>query len=350
VFTNGDVPVLIVGNFQSDGSGSRSIAQELAMRLPAAGCPVVTTSSKRPKLLRLIDMVTTAWRWRRSYAVAQIDVFSGAAFVWAEAVSATLSLAGKPYVLTLHGGNLPQFASRRSGRVGRLLRSATAVTTPSHYLLERFAAIRPDLRFIPNGVDVQAYPAKTRNGVGPRLIWLRAFHQVYNPTLAVRVVQLVATRFPGVRLIMIGPDKHDGSRQASEHLAQALGVADRIEFRGPIPKDHVPSVLGEADILLNTASVDNAPVSVLEAMACGLCVVTTNVGGIPDLVDQERTGLLVPPDDAAAMANAVLRILEEPALAGRLSQAAREKAMQFDWTPIVAAWRALLASAAAKAS
>jgi glycosyltransferase involved in cell wall biosynthesis len=146
---------------------------------------------------------------------------------------------------------------------------------------------------------------------------------------------------------MVGPDKGDGSLEAARRLAADLGVADHVEFRAAVAKRDVPNVLASAgDIFLNTADIDNTPVSVLEAMATGLCVVSTRVGGIPYLIDHETNGLLVPPRDPRAMAAAVLRVLDEPGLAERLSRGARRKAERFDWSPIVLQWRSLLAAAA----
>jgi glycosyltransferase involved in cell wall biosynthesis len=175
---------------------------------------------------------------------------------------------------------------------------------------------------------------------------MRAFHNIYNPSLAVRVLPLIATRFPDVRLTMVGPDKRDGSLENAHRVASKLGVTQHVEFRPAVDKRDVPGVLERGDIFLNTTNVDNAPVSVIEAMACGLCVVTTNVGGIPYLVEHERDGLLVPPDDAQALAGAVFRILDDHSLAGRLSRNGRQKAERFDWPPIIAEWKALFASVA----
>ena len=344
------IPVLFVGSFRSTTNGPRGVCEELAARLRQAGCPVMTTSSKRARFARLADMVGTAWRERRRYGVAQVDVFSGAAFVWAEAVCAALHLARKPYILTLHGGNLPRFARRHSARVRRLLRSAAVVTTPSRFLLERLAEYRPDLRFIPNGLELAAYVPRHRTTVAPRLVWLRAFHRIYNPSLAIRILPMLVTRHPDVTLTMIGDDKGDGSRQAAERLAVDLGVRARVQFHAAVPKTDVPAALNRADIFLNTTDVDSAPVTVVEAMACGLCVVTTNVGGIPHLVAHEREALLVPPDDPRAMADAVLRIIDEPTLASRLSHQGRAQAERFDWSPIIAEWRLLLASTASRAA
>ncbi|MGC8827013.1 MAG: glycosyltransferase family 4 protein, partial [Anaerolineae bacterium] len=136
----------------------------------------------------------------------------------------------------------------------------------------------------------------------------------------------------------VGPDKGDGSLQAVRRTAEALGVLERIAFPGGVPKAEVPAWLDKGDIFINTTNVDNTPVSVMEAMACGLCIVSTDVGGIPYLLEHERDALLVPAGGADAMAEAVQRILTEPGLAERLSRNARAKAEGFDWSVILPAW------------
>src|SRR3954467_14947716 len=114
-----DKTVLLVGNFLSGSSGNRGVCEDLAVRLASSGWSVMTTSGRRARLAPLSDMVRTARRRRREYAVSQVDVYSGPAFSWAEAACWTLRRARKPYALTLHGGNLPAFAPRRPGRGGR---------------------------------------------------------------------------------------------------------------------------------------------------------------------------------------------------------------------------------------
>src|SRR5437773_692073 len=137
--------VLVIGNFLSSSTGTRGVCEELAARLSASNWTVLTTSDCQHRVFRLLHMISTVWRKRREYSVAQVDVYSGLAFLWAEAVCQNLRWAGKPYVLTLHGGNLPSFARRWPRRVCRLLRSAAAVTTPSRYLLENMLHYRSDL-------------------------------------------------------------------------------------------------------------------------------------------------------------------------------------------------------------
>jgi glycosyltransferase involved in cell wall biosynthesis len=334
--------ILMVGNFLTKTrGGSRQVGEELASRLPARGVDVITTSSISPKVFRLLDMLVTAWRFRRDYDGAIVEVFSGAAFVWAFAVCSLLRSIGKPYILSLHGGGLAGFAKKRTRLVRQLLDGASAITAPSQYLAQELSSFRSDIRVIPNAIDISRYPYRARSPAEPRLVWLRAFHEVYNPGLAVQVVSELAKTHPDSTLIMAGPEK-DGSRLKVERDIEARGIKGVVEVVGAVPKSEVPTVLSQGDVFLNTTYVDNAPTTVIEAMACGLCVVSTDVGGIPTLLKDRETGLLVPPDDPDAMVSAVQELLQSSDLAGRLSKQAREAVEGFDWPMVLDQWMDLI--------
>ena len=334
--------ILLIGNFLSRTLGTRCVCEDLAERLDSTGWfRVLTTSGKAGRVSRLLDMMFTVWRRQSEYGVAQVDVYSGPAFIWAEIVCRNLRLRGKKYILTLHGGNLPQFGEKHPERVKRLLNSAAVVTTPSHYLLEQMRGYRADLKLLPNPLDLGAYEFRLRERPAPRLMWLRAFHTIYNPQLAARVLGRLSAEWPEAHLTMVGPDKNEGSMAELKRVAAELGVTARIDLPGPVPKSDVPQWMERGDIFLNTTNVDNAPVSVIEAMACGLCVVNTSVGGIPYLLKDGHDALLVPPDDPEAMVAAVKRILTEPGLAAKLSRNARAKAEQFDWSVVLPQWETL---------
>jgi glycosyltransferase involved in cell wall biosynthesis len=293
---------------------------------------------------RVTDILSTIWRERRNYACAVVDVYSGMAFTWAESACWLLRKLGKPYILVLHGGSLPAFARHSNRRVHRLLRSAAKVVTPSRYLQEEMRPYRHGLMLLPNPLNVQAYPFQPRGTVRPRLVWLRAFHELYNPGLALQVTAKLTRSFPGVELIMIGPDKGDGSYARTLQSVEAMQLTNRVRLVTGIPKECVPSALQEGDIFLNTTRADNTPVSVMEAMASGLCVVSTNVGGIPYLLEADRDAVLVPSDDAAAMTAGVERILRNPVFAASLSTNARRKVEAFDWAHVLPEWDSLLTS------
>jgi glycosyltransferase involved in cell wall biosynthesis len=164
--------------------------------------------------------------------------------------------------------------------------------------------------------------------------------------MAVRTLALVRRRHPDATLDMIGPDKYDRSLDAARAAAAQLGVADAVRFHGAVPKQEVPGWIDRGDIFLNTTTIDNTPVSVVEAMACGACVVSTRIGGVPHLVRDGDEGLLTGPGDPEDMAAAIGTLLTTPALAARLSRAARARTEQFDWPRVLPQWHELLASVA----
>ena len=340
-------PILIVGNLLSKSNGVRSVCEDLSLQFERNGWEVYKASTKLGRLQRIADMVLTAIRYRKLYDVAQVNVYSGSAFIWAETVCWTLHRLGKPIVLTLHGGNLPNFAERWPGRVRRLLSSACFVTTPSHYLLEHMTPYCDRIQKLPNAIDLTCYQYLPRAAPSPKLVWLRSFHQIYNPTLAIRVLNILRQEFPDIELKMIGPDKGDGSFNETQELISQFDLGSQVELVGRVPKEDVPRWLNKADILLNTTNFDNTPVSLLEAMACGVCIVTTNVGGIPYLVQHEETALLVPPNDPEAMAAAVTRCLHDHKLASHLSACGRQTVEAFDWPVVLQYWKSILASARA---
>jgi glycosyltransferase involved in cell wall biosynthesis len=245
----------------------------------------------------------------------------------------------------LHGGNLPAFSASRKERVSRLLSSAAVVTAPSRYLLDRMREYRSDIQLIPNAIDLGAYPLSARTAAPSRIVWMRAFHDTYNPELAVRAMARVIAEFPNIHLTMAGPDKGDGSLQRVKALVEEFGLSKNVAIAGSIPKKEVPALLASANIFLNTTRTDNTPVSVIEAMACGLSIVSTNVGGVPYLLDSERNALLVPSEDVAAMAAALSRLLRDAAFSNSLAAQARRDAERFDWKIVTPQWERLFSAA-----
>lgn len=334
--------LLIVGNFLSASIGTRWVCEDLAEQLTKAGWVVLTTSDKPGKVLRLFDMLSTAWRRRKDYDIAQVDVYSGPSFLWAEAVCWLLKRLKKPFILTLHGGKLPEFAQRWPRRVKRLFNAAAAITTPSHYVQQNLQSIHDPIHVIPNPLDLGQYPYRLRSRPTPNLVWLRAFTKGYRPADAVETVALLKDEFPDIRLTMIGPDKGDGSWQSTQDTIHRLGLADHVDMPGAIPKASVPETLMQYDVFLNTTTAESFGVSVVEAAAVGLCIVTTNVGELSYLWKNGYDVLLVPPGTPQAMAVAVRQILTQPDLAQQLSTHARATAEQFDRSNILPKWDSLL--------
>jgi glycosyltransferase involved in cell wall biosynthesis len=344
----GNPRLLIVGAFLSDSTGIRFMCEELAVRLAPRGWRITTTSSIRSRGLRLIDMLSTVWLKRYRYSVAQMDVYSHSAFLWAEAVGASLTVLRCPYVITLHSGAFPEFAERYPSRVRRLLKSATMVTSPSPFLRQYFGPIRPDIQMVRNGLDIGRYAPRVISKAEPRLVWIRAFEKRYNPILALEAVARLLPDFPAISLLMVGPDREDWSARETLEAAQSLGLEGHVRLMPAVPKTDIPRILQQGDIFLNTTNVDNAPVTVVEAMASGLCVVSTDAGGVPYLVDDGENALLVPRRDPDAMAGAIRSILRDPDLAWKLSTRGRATAEEYDWARILPQWEEILGRCAAR--
>ena len=314
------------------------------------GFVVRQTSHIPARLPRLADMLRSLVAWRNDIDVVIHQVFSGAAFVVADVTSALCQALGLRQVFALHGGTLPQFAAAHPGWTRRVLARADRVVAPSSYLIERMVrplfpaggrAGRPAnwARVIPNILALDQYTYRHRAVVAPRLLWMRTFHEVYNPEMAVDVLADVRQTHPQATLSMGGQEK--GLHAAVVASAAARGLAGAVAFPGFLDAAGKAREFAAHDIYLNTNRVDNTPVSVLEAAAFGLPIVATNVGGIPHLLRDGETGLLVPNEDAAAMANAVRRLLDEPALAARLSANGRRLAESCAWDAVKGQWAAL---------
>jgi len=333
--------ILMIGNYLSSPRHNRNVWHELADRLEATGWSILRTSSREAQLPRLLDMLGTILKKKDRYDLVQIDVFSGRAFMYAELCTWLLGLLQKPVVLTLHGGGLPEFASHNVIRVRRLLQSTEYVTTPSPYLKNNLGIYRSDIRIIPNPVEPSVSIYRHRNKLEPKLVWVRAFHKTYNPVMAVIVLCELSKDFPEVKLTMIGPDKGDGSLERLLQAAKDCNVEDNLLVIPAIPHAEVPTYLDQNDIFINTSNYDTAPRSIIEAMANGLCIVSTNVGGIPWLIKDSTQALLVPPNSPQEMVEAVKRLLTEPELASQISRNAHNASKKYTWARVLPLWESL---------
>jgi glycosyltransferase involved in cell wall biosynthesis len=334
--------VLFVGSFMPGSALERYPSADLAGHLSALGWTTLLTTRRESRLGRLADTLWTIFHKKTEFDLAVVDVFSGKAFGLAEATVHLLRFLGKPFILVLHGGNLPEFARRWPGRVRNLFAGARAITSPSNYLKERLSAFAPKIECLPNPINLADYNFRLRDNPQPELIWLRAFREIYNPVLAPKAFLELLPSQPHAHLTMAGPDKGDGSFQKTQAFVRQRNLEQFVTIRGPIEKKDVPGTLQKADIFLNTPSIDNAPVSVLEAMANGLCVVSTNVGGLSFMLEDETDSLLTGPDQPQFMVRAIERVLSEPGLAEFLSRNARAKAEQSDWERVLPRWQSLL--------
>ena len=333
--------VLYIGNYLKQPSSNPTYMQALGSFLQGEGCKVVFASSKRNQILRFLDMLWTCYEYRNQVDLVLIDTYSTLNFYYAFAVSQLCKLLGLPYIPILHGGNL-EARLKKNPRLSKMLfKHAQHLVSPSQFMLRVFEHYGySNLVFIPNSLNLEDYAFQLRKLEPPvKLLWVRSFSKIYNPTLAVTVLKRLLDEGIPAELCMVGPDA-DGSLETTKALAKELGV--EVTFTGKLSKTDWIALSQDYSVFINTTHFDNMPVSVIEAMALGLPVVSTRVGGMPYLIEHEKDGLLVPPNTAEAFVVAIKRLLATPDLGKTIALNARVKVEQFDWTHVKWQWKQLL--------
>lgn len=309
--------------------------ETLSWLFEKSGYAVRRSSAVKSPALRTAHQILSILSWRRVDLLV-VAVFSGTSFWIAEIATRLGRLTGKRLVLFLHGGNLPVFGPEHRRWVESVLHRADLVLAPSDYLAETFRSWGMDVRVIPNVLAIEKYRYSERSSARPALLWMRTFHEHYDPLMAVRVLERVSRVHPDVTMTMAGADQ--GLLDATRAEADRLGVSARITFPGYMLEDAKRDAFAAHDIFLNTNVVDNMPVSVLEAAASGLVPVATAVGGIPSLLTDGTDSVLVAGGDDEAMAAAVLELLSDSDRFARTSLHARELAERSAWPAVKLKW------------
>jgi glycosyltransferase involved in cell wall biosynthesis len=256
----------------------------------------------------------------------------------ADLTSRMAAWLGKPVVMWLHGGALPEFSAKHPDRVRAVLARGACIVSPSPYLAHWAGELGFPAQVIPNLLQ-ETYPFRLRSHVYPRLLWMRTFHDLYHPEMAVEVLARLRRRYPDASLTMAGQDR--GLQQRVREYSASFNLNGSLRLPGFLSSAEKAAAFASHDIYLNTNRVDNTPVSLIEAASAGLPVVATRVGGIPYLLEDHRQALLVADGDSDAMAGAVEHLLEDPDLAARLSQSGYELAEQSRWDNVRARWLSL---------
>lgn len=329
--------IIYIGNCLSVHGSTPTNIETLGPQLEAEGYKLYYASNKRNMLLRMYEMLAAIAAHRREAQLVLIDTYSTNAFYFAWASARLCKFFKLPYIPILHGGDLPQRMEHFPSMTRQLFQHSFTNVAVSAYLQEHLVRKGYKNKLIPNNIDLKAYPFKLREDIKGNLLWVRAFHKTYNPQMAIHVLAGVCEQYPEATLTMVGPEK-DGSMEACKSLAEELGLRDKVNFTGRLSKAEWIKQSSDYSIFINTTDFDNLPVSVIEAMALGFPVVSTNVGGIPYLVENGKNGLLVEKRDTKAMVQAITALMAEKNRAADISRAARQKAETFDWQIIKQKW------------
>ncbi len=328
--------LLYIGNKLSEHGNTATSIETLGSFLENEGYNLYYASSQKNKILRLLDMIFSTIRHAKKLDYVLIDTYSTQNFWFAFVISQLCRILNVKYVTKLHGGDLPNRLKRSPFFCDLLFKNAYKITAPSAYLLNAFMDKYPQhLVYIANTIEVQNYSFTTKSFTTPKLLWVRSFSKIYNPKMAIKVVAELKKDYPNALLCMVGPDKENLVNDC-KLFAQKLNV--EVRFTGKLAKEEWIELSKDYNIFINTTHFDNTPISVIEAMALGIPVVSTNVGGIPYLLHHKQNAMLVEDNDSQAMKQAIDELLNDSVLRESIIKNARNTVEDFDWEIVKHKW------------
>jgi len=361
--------IALVGPLPPPAGGMANQTRQLAELLRAAGAQVDLVQTNAPyrpawagrvpvlrAALRLLPYAARLWRAAGRADICHVMANSGWSWHLFAAPAIWIARArGVPVVVNYRGGEAASFLSRSQALVRWSMKRCAALAVPSGFLAEVFQRFGMPSQVVPNIVDLQRFRPRVDAAVptvaprtSARLLVARNLEPIYDNATALRAFALLRCSWPDATLTIAGSGPLRAELQA---LAAELGVQDSVHFAGRLDRDAMAAAYREADVVLNPSLVDNMPNSLLEAMASGVPVVSTDVGGVPFIVVHERTALLVPAASPEAMAAAAGRVLDEPGLAPALRSAGLAEVERYTWPQVAprlaAVYRAAVAPSGA---
>ena len=332
--------ILYIGN-KLTKHGKNPTGVEFIGKMLSNSFEVYSFSNKLNPISRFIDIVLKTIKFAPRVDFVLIDCYSRSYFYIVVAVAFLSKAFRTKYIPILHGGELANRV-KKNPILGKFVFGGSFMNVaPSNYLYSKFEEMNFKVLSIPNVLPIEKYNFKLRENYGPKLLFVRSFHEIYNPQLAVNVLAELIKRYDDVELCMVGPDT-DGTKNICENLAIDLGIQDRVKFTGKLAKHEWISLSEKYDLFINPTNFDNTPVSVMEAMALGLAIVSTNATGLPYLLKHENVALLSPVKDVSAMVNSVVRYVENQDFTKKIVNNAREQVEKYDENIVLSQWETLL--------
>lgn len=231
-----------------------------------------------------------------------------------------------PYVFHIHSGEFPDFYMNECGPIARAwvrwtLRRASTVIALSTHWKDALLRIEPLARIVVLGNPVAVSASALEHKIAHQVLFLGRLRERKGVFDLVRAMPTVVAQVAGVRFVLAG----DGDIAAVEALARELGVANALTLPGWVEGREKSELLAQADVFVLPSHFEGLPVCILEAMAADAAVVACRVGGIPDLIVDSQTGLLVEAGSVDALANALILLLKDSALKMRLREAAKQR-------------------------
>ena len=343
---NSPLHIGLVGPLPPPYGGMANQTQQLAELLRSEGLTVSlvqTNALYRPQwvtglpviraIFRLIPYLYALWQLAGRCDVMHIMANSGWSWhLFAAPAVWIAKFRQVPVVVNYRGGEADTFLAKSARSVRLTMRQTSALIVPSGFLKAVFTRFEMPTTIVPNIINIARFsnPAPHR-ATRRHLLVPRNLEPIYDNETAIRAFSIVHRSYPDATLTIAGSGPLAESLGA---LAESLDVSSAVIFAGRLDRDAMADAYRAADIAINPSLVDNMPNSVLEAMASGIPVVSTNVGGVPFIVKDEQTALLVPPKSPDAMAKAILRLMDDSELSDKLLDNGLADVQKYTWQQI----------------
>ena len=344
--------LLMVGPLPPPSGGMANQTRQLVRLLDGEGVETQLVQTNAPYVPAWISgvrgiravfrLLPYLWRLRRASRRAHvIHVMANSGWAWFLLAWPAIQIGRwfrVPILVNYRGGLAREFLAQHGARVVTSLRQVSLVVVPSGFLREVFGGHGISSIVIPNIVDLELFrPADARpcDSQLLHIVVARNLEKIYGIDIAIRTCALLLEKFPGLKMSVAGsgPD-----RETLEKLSSDLDIQNRIHFTGRLDPEQMAELYRSADLVINPSRADNMPNSVLEALACGIPVVTTNVGGIPYMLQHGQTAWFVVPDSPQALAAGVTHVLSHPDVQRHLRTEGLALAASCGWARVKYQW------------
>ena len=318
--------ILLISNFEEGVGGISVQVSVLRDKLRGEGytCDILSTKGSTAKRIKTTLALLSKGR---KYDVFHIHACSDRGFLPAILGINIGRLLKKRIVLTFHGGGAEGFFKRKQGLVKRYLSRTSANIVLSGFIGRVFDQYGIPYTVIPNMLESDDSAFRARTEIKPKFIGIRSFTETYNIKCTLKAFDAVLKKYPDASLTLLGdgPLRAELEQYVSDHRLQ------NVTFVGQVPNTEIYRYLNDADIMVSSSRFDNMPVSVLEGFKAGLLVISSNVGGVPYMIEDGKNGLLFDSDNDAQMAGKMIAAVEHPEASLRMIENARHCLDDYKW-------------------
>ncbi len=303
-------------------------------------------------LFRLLPYIFDVWKLAGKVDVIHLMANSGWSWqLFSAPVLWTGWLRKTPVIVNYRGGEAKTYFEKSFKWVKPSLGKAREIVVPSGYLEKVFGGFGVTTQVVPNIINLDRFKPvdiniKNSSNQVFKLIITRNLEAIYGIETAIKALSKARQYVPNICLAIAGTGPQKGEL---EQLVNQLDLQDVVSFVGRLDADQIVDFYQSADVMLNPTTVDNMPNSILESLASGVPVITTNVGGIPYIVEQGKTALMVSVGDENEMAEEIVRLYQEPDTRQQLIDNGINAVKPYAWPQVKGQWLSLYSAVGAGA-